>query len=522
LTDVQNQYPGKTVVTVSAGTNTIAAAMSGRAAGTVYWFSTGTHLWTTTGGISPRAGDIFVGAPGAIIDGGAIYSEGYRGVGGLYHYGRRVRSSNGNNYAFQGNNANVQIRYLTVRNFAACPDSEFVINHNAADNWLIEFCNIYDNSGASVGLGNNIVIRYNRIHHNGCYGFSGYIAPDDGVHNIILDHNEIDSNNQDDIEHVPGGPGGASGGCKFWCCNTVHFSNNYVHDNLNVGIWADTNNNDFLLEGNYFDNNYGQGFFYEISYNCVIRNNTFKRNGLAFSYWIDAGSPGPAIYISEAGATATHAYPLPAWLTNGLCSIQYNSFINNAANIELYESADRFTNSMTNTSTGFYSMDYPDRCTREVCLPNLINTEPTYTQARWPTNDWTIHHNEFYLDTASLSYTIPWTGEVVGPSNNVSGTNLIGANAEYSMYASSYTAWTPYFGADICDILVGAHGKTPGLNNRWYTNKYYGDYKYVLWNQGNFVTKSEWQKLSINPNIGVLPYARDADSVYSTWNGVWP
>ena len=57
---------------------------------------------------------------------------------------------------------------------------------------------------------------------------------------------------------------GCTGGGKFWDVRNVRVTNNYVHDNKSVGLWADTNDNNFLFEGNWIENNDGEAIFWEI------------------------------------------------------------------------------------------------------------------------------------------------------------------------------------------------------------------------------------------------------------------
>src|SRR5262249_54892420 len=150
-------------------------------------------------------------------------------------------------------------------------------------------------AGAFVGSGNTI--HYSCLRNNGQYGFSAY-APN-GITNIVLDHNEISGNNTDDWEtKIPGC--GCTGGGKFWATTGATVTNNYVHDNKSVGLWADTNNVGFDFSGNYISNNDGIGVFYEISYNARIVNNALIRNGLVFGP-TNPGFPTGAIYLSESG-----------------------------------------------------------------------------------------------------------------------------------------------------------------------------------------------------------------------------
>ncbi len=128
--------------------------------------------------------------------------------------------------------------------------------------------------GIFVGAGN--VASYNCLKDNSQYGFQAYGA-EGGESNIVLDHNEIVGNNTGDWESKIEGCG-CTGGGKFWDVRNVKVTNNYVHDNKSVGLWADTNDNNFLFEGNWIENNDGQAIFWEISYNVAIRNNVIRHN----------------------------------------------------------------------------------------------------------------------------------------------------------------------------------------------------------------------------------------------------
>ena len=78
-------------------------------------------------------------------------------------------------------------------------------------------------------------------------------------------------------------------------------TDNYVHDNRGVGLWADSNNVGFRFEGNYISGNDAEGIMYETSYNAVIVNNTFVRNALVKGP-TNPRFPASAIYLSESGS----------------------------------------------------------------------------------------------------------------------------------------------------------------------------------------------------------------------------
>ena len=167
----------------------------------------------------------------------------------------------------------------------------------------------------------------------------------------MLDHNEIVGNNTGDWEAKIEGCG-CTGGGKFWDVRNVRVTNNYVHDNKSVGLWADTNDNNFLFEGNWIENNAGEAIFWEISYNVAIRKNVIRHNlrgrGPAR---IRSGDnfPDAAIYISESGGDARVPYGLVGSPT---IDISNNLIEDNYNGVTLWENADRYCGSPANTSIG--------------------------------------------------------------------------------------------------------------------------------------------------------------------------
>jgi hypothetical protein len=112
-----------------------------------------------------------------------------------------------------------------------------VVNHDSADGWTVESTTIEKNAGAGVMLGSDGKLIGNCLRGNGQYGFSAY--HEDGVKDVVLDGNEIARNNIDNWERRQPGCG-CTGGGKFWETNGAKITNNYVHDNKGVGLWADS------------------------------------------------------------------------------------------------------------------------------------------------------------------------------------------------------------------------------------------------------------------------------------------
>lgn len=118
-------------------------------------------------------------------------------------------------------------------------------------------------------------------------------------------------------------------------------TNNWIHDNGNVGLWVDTNNSFFLIQGNVIENNFAEGLMYEISYNAVIQNNVFRGNDLGGNA-MASDFPAPAVYISESGGfDAGAAVMLSDVDVNGALRIVGNGFYDNADGVVLYQNATR-------------------------------------------------------------------------------------------------------------------------------------------------------------------------------------
>ncbi len=81
--------------------------------------------------------------------------------------------------------------------------------------------------------------RSNCLTQNGQYGFSAYTPA--GPKDITITDNEISYNDTYNWEKKDPGCG-CSGGGKFWDTDGATVTGNYIHDNENVGIWADTDN----------------------------------------------------------------------------------------------------------------------------------------------------------------------------------------------------------------------------------------------------------------------------------------
>ncbi len=420
-----------------------------------YWLAPGTH--TLGKGpydqAIPHDGDTFIGAPGAVLDGA-----------------RRSR------YAFTGNATGVTISHLVIQNFGKAGDNnnEGVVNHDSAANWTVSFNTVQNNAGAGLMVGSENKVTGNCLRKNGQYGFNAYHA--DGVRNIVMTGNEISGNNTDNWEKRQPGCG-CTGAGKFWETNGATVTENYVHDNLGAGFWADTNNANFLFQGNYISGNEAEGIFYETSYNAAIVHNTFVRNAIGKGP-TNPSFPASAIYLSESGSDKRVAGPYGSSFR-----VADNVFIDNWSGIVLWENADRFAGSPANTSSGTTTLVAPDVATESACKKAAnIAKAPFNDDCRWKTQNVVVERNEFTLDPAKVAKCAPSKG--------------CGFNGVFSNYGT-FPEWSPFKAYVVADDI------TFKQNNIWRNNAYRGPWSFMTRTAGEVVSWADWQ---------AEPYRQDSGS----------
>jgi parallel beta-helix repeat protein len=423
---------------------------------TTFWFVPGVH--TLSNGeyyqIFPGNGDRFIGAPGAILDGRHI-----------------------NFYAFGGNARHVTISYLTVRNFGRWGGNEDqgVVNHNSAAWWTITHSTLTGNAGAATMLGSHDVLSYDCLKGNQQYGFNAY-SPSGPAH-LVVEHDEIADNDTYNWEKRDPDCG-CTGGAKFWNVNGAVIKYNWVHDNMSAGLWADTDNRAFDIEDNYISGNSDAGLIYEISYNALIKDNTFIENGLGAGPK-NPGFPTGAIYISESGADRR----VPGGFSKTFL-ITGNTFTNNWSGVILWENSNRFCNSPANTSTGFCTLVNKKVIRLASCKQQNLTRQPYFSECRWKTQNVLVKGNVFNF--------VP---KVLGPSCTAdSGCGFVGLFSEYG----TFPVWSPYKG-----VIVEKH-ITFDQNNHFKSNFYNGPWRFMIYQQGNVVNWDTWQE---------SPYSQDAGSI---------
>ncbi|NKQ55754.1 right-handed parallel beta-helix repeat-containing protein [Amycolatopsis sp. K13G38] len=440
--------PARAVTVDPAVPGDLVAKTRANPPGTTFWLAPGTHSLGADqyAQVTPKDGDTFLGAPGAVLD------------------GRKV-----NQYAFTGHASGVKIEHLTVQGFVA-PHDEGVVNHDSGDGWVVEHNTIQRNAGAALMAGARQQVRGNCLRDNGQYGMNAYKG-DGTITGLVVEGNEISGNNTDDWETRSPGCG-CTGGVKFWSVNGADIRGNWVHGNHGVGLWADTNNNDFLIEGNLFEANDGPAIEYEISYNATIRNNTLRNNNWADGRkYTDRGDAFPvaAIYISESGGEPR----IPA--RTAKVEIEGNLLENNWSGITLWENADRFCNSPANTSSGTCTLLVPDQAR---CAQPGIASPPLYSDCRWKTQNVDIHDNRFVLDTKAIGCEVTC--------------GRMGLLSNYGTYPD----WSPYKNDVVADAV------TSHQNNRWHDNTYLGPWTFMVHDTSNVLDRTAWQAADSKQDMG--------------------
>jgi len=438
----------------------------------VYYLEAGVH--TLGDGeytqIDPASGDTFVGAPGAVITG-----------------------QDANNVAFGGRGSDVTIEYLTIAKFVSS-GTQYAVNHTGATGWKMVHDTVETTTvGGALNMGPDNVVQYDCLTKNAQYGFSAYDTTGN-VSTVTFSHNEVSYNdgstkgggNYDQ----PGSPiqCGCSGGGKFWDVKNAVVETNWVHNNGDVGIWADTDNRGFLISNNYINTNYAEGLMYEISYNAVISDNTFVHNAVTGGATLE-GFPDSALYISESGGDSRVSSDYA-----GRFSVTGNLFVDNWGGVVLWENSNRYCG---DGSDGMCTLVTPATFTITTCKAHLSGAKPTqspdyFDDCRWKTQNVTVTDNTFDLTRSAVS-----SACTVG--------NFCGFNGLFSEYGTT-TPWRQW---------VVPNDIANDQDNHFADNTYDGPWEFDSFSLGNEVTWTKWTSgVTDVVSSGDDASAQDAGSTY--------
>ena len=441
-------FPNSKYVDLPAGSNNAVIGQDWMiSAGTTYYLEPGVHFigGGQFGQVATNTNDVFVGAPGAVLDG-----------------------QDTNNYAFTGSNPGVKIEYLEIRHFTS-PLDEGVVNHDAASGWTMAYNYMHDNGGAAMILGDKNAANHNCLDHNAQYGFQIF------GNGVNASYNEISRNDSANVESS--NPGcGCSGGMKAWEASNVTLAFNWVHNNTNVGLWVDTNNVGFDISNNVITDNTAEAIIYETSYNFHITNNYIARND-----WVqghsNGGFPNPAIYISESGGDSR------VGSTYTTSEVAGNTFVDNWGGVTLWENANRYCAGAGGDAV--CTIVNPAVATVANCGSTKLASAPYIDDCRWKTKNVSVHDNSFSLNPANVP--------------NCTKANDCGDMALISQPGGCPNACSPgdpYLGDFVMNNI------TFHQNNHFANNTYKGPWQFEIFQQNTHSSFATWQTSPYTQDTG--------------------
>jgi hypothetical protein len=505
LTSPYTSAPAGAVTIPAGNDSSIYNNDAGTAPNTTYWFASGVHTIGTGLGneIQAQDGDIFIGAPGAVING-----------------------QDDNGVAFDasapgGPSSGVTVEYLTIENFVTGSggDGEAAVNHDQGNNWTIKYDTVEDNKGVGITMGSNNVVEYNCIYDNDQTGVQSYLNS-----NLTISNNEVSYNDSQGEFDQANSPVqcGCAGGIKFLETNGAQITDNYVHDNGDVGIWLDTDNTGINIQGNYISKNYNEGIIYEISYNGQILDNTLVENALPGGQLSGTkyGNVMGAIFISQSGSDprAGSAYG-SVFLVSG------NDLINNWDGIIVYDNSGRVCGTSgvacTLVAPSLWGWETTSTCSANFNAANGGN--PDYWDlCRWKTENVHVTDNAFSINPATIDAAVP-SGTAQCTTADYCGTNgLYAFNAGGSYHPSGCPSGnTPPFACQTSESVNVSYN----WGNSFSDNTYYGPWQFWAFNQGDTDSWSKWTGPLSQCTSGQYScaggFGQDSGSTYASTGGPW-
>lgn len=245
----------------------LSALVNAAAPGTRFVLQPGIHRGDRA---VPKDDQVFIGEPGAILDGNGIKAS-----------------------AFEGGGDRVEIRNLEIRNYQPGFYRGAISarnNPNYAEqgsDWIVADNNIHDNGMIGIHVGSGMQILNNEIHGNEQIGISGLGRDSSRLVDLVLDGNQIYNNSS----RNPSFPYGIhEGGVKITYADNLIARNNNISNNAGIGLYCDIHCDGVLFEDNTVVDNVGRytgsggGIFVEWSKNAQVLNNIVSNRDATFQY----------------------------------------------------------------------------------------------------------------------------------------------------------------------------------------------------------------------------------------------
>lgn len=130
---------------------------------------------------------------------------------------------------------------------------------------------------------------------------NGQLGLGGGGSDGLVDGNEVARNNYAGYDYS-----WEAGGSKFAFSRNLIVRNNFVHDNDGPGLWTDLENENTLYEHNHTQSNREAGILHEVSYRAIIRENLIENDG--FSDYQGKTAPWYGAGIIIAGSADVEVY----------------------------------------------------------------------------------------------------------------------------------------------------------------------------------------------------------------------
>jgi hypothetical protein len=232
--------------------------------GSVFVVASGVHLGFR---VAPKAGDSFVGQPGAVLDGGGLVANAFY-----------VTSALPANVTVSGSSAS---DLMVVRNYLDNAQEQvgsiqpIVSTKSRADHWTLQWLEVTGSYSRGITTSDDMTITGCLVDHNGRLGIGGT------GRNVVVSGNEISYNDTRDVAS-----GYERGGAKLSGTSGLVFEGNFVHDNIGPGVWTDMDAIFGTISNNRIVNNYDAGVLNEISHYTVVSGNWISGNGVASHPWL--------------------------------------------------------------------------------------------------------------------------------------------------------------------------------------------------------------------------------------------
>lgn len=246
------------------------------APGTTFLIAAGTHAGFH---VIPKQGDVFVGQPGAVLDGGGTATDAFAAFASP---GGPVDD----NVTIEGAGPSAM---LAIQNYGEGASQQLgaihpLIGTSSGDRygagWTLRWLDVAGNYSRGITTGDGMTIDGCWVHDNGLLGIGG-----NGSGIQVLDTEVSTNDTTGNVSY------GEYGGVKISGVDGALLRGDYIHDNTGPGLWTDRDATNVTIAGNTIAGNTQAGARIEISRAVTITGNQV----------LDNGGTGSTAWLNRAG-----------------------------------------------------------------------------------------------------------------------------------------------------------------------------------------------------------------------------